>query len=448
MAEMFAHDAEQAVLGAMMRDREAIGHAIEILTEDDFHNPAYRQIFKSICAIDRRGETVDLITVNEELKLEDKYNAVGGIETTMACHESVTGGASVKAHARIVRDKTARRRLIDVCQKVAGNIGKGSTTDATDELYKVIGDIQARERGAIRSLRDLIPEADRVINEYRANRGKPKISWGMTALDRLTGGLRAGDYNVIAGRPGFGKTTLALNVSLSMVQAGTPVGFFTMEMTELELTEAIVCIRAGVNSLTLRDGNCTDSEYTRIGDVYGNVSELPFYTDPNRDTSIHQMKARVRRMVHTYGVKVIVVDYMGLIRPDKAANREQEISKVSRGLKIIAQECGVAAIVLCQLNRGVEHREDKTPQLSDMRDSGSIEQDADLVIMPYRPSFYIRDAHPNKTVLFIRKQRRGPTGRVDCVFERETGRFREAEIWEKNDKWLMDEPKKKDGDQG
>lgn len=442
-----AHEVERAVLGAMLCHRDAVGAAIEILRPEDFHSHAYRKMFEAALTVDDQGLLLDITTLRDELEKRGHLDAVGGYSEVIDIAASVFTAANARQHAIIIRDKACRRRLLSACTDTANRISEREITESTDDLYRAIGEIQTRHDSAIRTAAELVHAADAVINEYQANRGKPRISWGIPSLDRMTGGLRAGDYNIIAARPSFGKTTLALNIALSLGHHDVPVGIFTAEMTDVEIMESMICIASGIDSIAMRNGTIGPDDYARLGDAAGTIAELPIYVDRSRDISIHQMKARVRRMVHTYQVKVVIVDYLQMLKGPKSPNREQEVSAISRGLKVVAQECGVSAIVLSQLSRSVEHRQDHRPELADLRDSGSIEQDADLVVMPYRPSYYHRAAHPQKNVLFVRKQRRGPTGRVDCVFDMTSGRFGEA-VRPLPPDWYDDEPDMKGADRG
>ena len=417
-------DAERAVLGACLLDREALVDVTEFLSPEDFYDLNYRDVFNVIADMVKTSRPVDMLTLSAELQNRGLLEKLGGQAFLAAVIDSVPTAANAAYHARIVRDKAIHRRLIS-----AGNAIVRMGYDESKDLSELLEDAERfvfevsrqRNEANFKSLRDVMPSTFNKIEEA-FNRED-------TGIDRLTSGLQRGALNIIAARPSMGKTALAMNIARNVaVKAQLPVLVFSLEMGAEQLALRLLGAEARMNLQELVNGSFARGDWKDLQDAASILSEAPLYIDDSSILSTIELKARARRFKAKHGdLGLIVVDYLQLMSASRAMDSKQnEVAEISRGLKAIARELEVPVIALSQLSRAVESRNEKTPQLSDLRDSGAIEQDADLVARLYRESYYAKDPEgrsDNSASLDIAKNRNGPTDKVRLVFLREYTRF-------------------------
>lgn len=440
-------EAEQSTLGSMMLDRAAIEKAGEILRKEDFYRTAHQEIYDALWSLAERDEAVDLITVQEELRKQDKLEAVGGTEYLMALVDSVPTAANVEYYAKIVEEKAIRRRLIDAATEVIGcaHSPDDDITALSDRAEQLVFAVTQRRMGkSFASLPSLVMDSMEEV-ERRHTEGKTVsgMETGFFALDYMTAGFQPSDLVIIAARPSMGKTALALNVAANAaLLKNTPVAIFSVEMSAEQLALRMLASQALVDSHRLRTGRLDDAEFKQLADAAGRLYEAPIYIDDSTDITPMAMRAKCRRLRAEHGLGLVIVDYLQLVRWHRMIeNRVQEISEIARSIKGLARELKVPVIALSQLSRQVERREDRRPMLSDLRESGSIEAEADVVLMLFRKSYYekkeARDAHevaddeeslkPDPTEIIIAKQRNGPTGAIKLGFIHKFASFREIE---------------------
>ncbi|MCA9729415.1 MAG: replicative DNA helicase [Candidatus Eisenbacteria bacterium] len=426
-----AIEAEQSVLGAMLLEKEAIGRAAEILTPESFYRDAHRKVFEAIVALYEKGESADLITVTEELRRRGQLEAVGGAAFLSSMLDLVPTAANVAFHAELVLEKAVLRKLIEVATSI---VQKGY--DATDRSGEIIdqaeemifGIADPRLRKGFTSLKELLPPAVRMIEEVverkRAVTGVPS---GFLDLDKMTAGFQKSDLIIVAGRPSMGKTAFALNLAeFAAAHENVPVGVFSLEMSQEQLVMRLLSSQARIPSHRLRTGYLRPEEWEGLAQAAGVLSEAPVFIDDTPAITATEMRAKARRLKKEHDIGLIVVDYLQLMRAGtKVESREKEVSEISRSLKALAKEISVPVIALSQLSRAVEQRDDKRPMLSDLRESGAIEQDADLVLFVFREEFYKPEKQEVKGMaeIIVGKHRNGPTGRVHLTFVGELARF-------------------------
>jgi len=424
-------DAERAILGAVMLDRDALGVALETIRSDDFYRREHRVIFGVMCDLYEGDQAIDGITVAEELERRGELDKCGGNDYLADIIAATATAANVAYHGRIVRDKSVLRGLIHASGEI--------TTDAfaareeTDAILdraqtRIYAIAESRETQAFASVRDVVPEAFRRIDE--ASRSKSDItglSTGFVEFDRMTAGLQRGDLIVLAARPSMGKTALALNVAYSAaVKDKVPVAIFSLEMAKEQLVMRMICASGGFNNHELRKGQIKPEQWPKLTEACSRLSEAPIFIDDTSGIGVLEMKAKARRLKQQHDLGLIVVDYMQLMTStSRAENRQQEISQISRNLKGMAKDLDVPVMALSQLSRAVESRGDHKPMLSDLRESGSIEQDADVVMFIYREEYYKPDDETvrNKATVIVGKQRNGPIGQFDLHFHKSFTRF-------------------------
>jgi replicative DNA helicase len=426
-----ALEAEQAVLGAMLLEREAIGRAAEILQPDSFYRDAHRKIFEVLVALYERGESADLITATEELRRRGQIEAVGGAAFLSSIIDLVPTAANVAFHAELVLEKAVLRKLIEVATNIVqkgyeASDRSGEIIDQAEEM--IFGIADPRLRKGFVSLKELLPPAVRLIEEVverkRAVTGVPS---GFLDLDKMTAGFQKSDLIIVAGRPSMGKTAFALNLAeFAAAHENIPVGVFSLEMSQEQLVMRLLSSQARIPSHRLRTGYLRPEEWEGLAQAAGVLSEAPIFIDDTPAITATEMRAKARRLKKEHDIGLLVVDYLQLMRGySSAESRQQEISTISRSLKALAKEISVPVIALSQLSRAVEQRDDKRPLLSDLRESGAIEQDADLVLFVFREEFYKPDKPDVKGVaeIIVGKHRNGPTGRVHLTFIGELARF-------------------------
>jgi len=426
-----AVEAEVAVLGAMLLDSAAIGVAAELLDEQSFYRGAHRKIFRAIMDLFARDEAADLVTVTQELKRRKELDDVGGAAYLSSVLGSVATTANVRYHAKIVLEKAVLRRLINVATEVAEEAydSSGEAGDILDRAEHMIFEIaQAKVRRDFVPMREILKHSFEVIQElYDKKEHITGVATGFNDLDAITSGFQKSDLVVIAGRPSMGKTAFALNVaSHAAIQKGIPVAIFSLEMGKEQLVQRMLCSEARVDAHKLRTGYLADRHWSSLTTAAGLLSESQIYIDDTPAMTVLEMRSKARRLKAESDVGLVIVDYLQLMRGlGRQENRQQEISEISRSLKALAKELTVPVLALSQLSRAVETRGgDKRPILSDLRESGAIEQDADVVAFIYRAEQYERTPENiGIAEIIIGKQRNGPTGTVRLQFSSECTRF-------------------------
>ena len=429
-----APEAERTVLGALLLDPEAILKVSDFLKPDDFYDPRYRLIYAAINDLYQRHEPIDFVTVSNKLADEKVIDDVGGSAYLAELAASVPTSSHIYQYGQIVKAKAVHRNIIAAGRKI---VGLGFDVDRPvpellDEVEKTVFQItNAVMKDKFVHVRDVLEARYERFAEMHASpdqdaiRGVPT---GFAALDQKLSGLQPSDLIVLAARPSMGKTSLALNIAMNAaVRAQKTVGVFSLEMSKEQLVDRLFASMLGVDSWKLQRGKLDDSDFQNMGPIMDSMSKANIFIDDSVASSMPELRTKARRLQMEHGLDMIVIDYMQLMSTGNASyagNRVQEISEISRSLKQIARELHVPIIALSQLSRAVESRPGNIPALSDLRESGSIEQDADVVLMMYREDYYEEDSdRPGITDIYIRKHRNGPTGRVELLFKKEQMRF-------------------------
>ena len=425
-------DAERSTLGSMLLEKEAIEKGIEILKAEDFYREAHRVIFEVIVHLSNKGEPIDIITVSEELTRRNMLDKVGGIPYLTALANAVPTAANIEYYARIVGEKSLLRSIITVASNIIsmGYEGAEEVNVIMDEAEKQIFQVtQRRNTKGFVSLRNILIETfERIEMLYESKGGVTGLPTGFTDLNRMTAGLQPSDLIILAARPSMGKTTFALNIAQSAaVEQKIPVIVFSLEMSKEQLALKLLCSEAGVDNQRIRTGTLMDCDWPRLSHALGSLSEAAMFIDDTPGVTALDIRAKARRIKAEHGLGLIVIDYLQLMQSNgkgRSENRQQEVSDISRTLKSLARELHVPVVALSQLSRAVEQRTDKRPNLSDLRESGSLEQDADLVAFLYREDYYNPETDKkNITELIIAKQRNGPVGTIDLLFQKEFSKF-------------------------
>lgn len=433
-------EAEQAVLCAMLIDKEAIARVTEILNGDDFYREAHRVIFNAMTELYGKNEAVDLITVTDALKRDSKLEDVGGIAYITALANAVPTAANVKYHADIVAEKSVLRQLVRVSTEIAamGYDADEEVNVLIDKAESRILEISNRKRKSdFTPIGDVLMESVQGIEKLLNNKGGlTGLPTGFVDLDKLTSGLHPSDFIILAARPSMGKTAFALNVVQNVALrahkkiGGSPrsVAFFSLEMSKEQLVNRMLCAEANIDSQRLRIGEMADKDWDALWGACDSMSKAKIYIDDTPGITAMEMRSRARRLKAEHGLDLIVVDYLQLMqgsgRRNVSGDRQQEVSEISRSLKALARELDVPVIALSQLSRGVEARQVKRPMLSDLRESGSLEQDADIVAFLYREDYYNPETeNKNITELIIAKHRNGPVDTVNLFFHKQFTKF-------------------------
>lgn len=423
-------DAEQSTLGSMLLEKDAIYKGAELLRPDDFYREAHRVIFEVVVHLANKGEPVDLITVSEELKQRGMLDKVGGVAYLTQLANFVPTAANVEHYANIVAEKSLLRSIISVATNIVkmGYEGTEEVDIILDRAEKDIFEIsQKRNVKGFVSLRSILVETfERIEQLYDSKGGVTGLPTGYPDFDRMTAGLQPSDMIILAARPSMGKTTFALNLgSYASVELKIPVIIFSLEMSKEQLALKLLCSEAGVDNQRIRTGTVRDDDWPKLSHALGRLSDAMLFIDDTPGISALEIRARARRIKAEYGLGLIIIDYLQLMQSrSRSENRQQEVSEISRSLKALARELDVPVIALSQLSRAVEQRADKRPGLADLRESGSLEQDADIVAFLYREDYYNPETdRKNITELIIAKQRNGPIGSVDFYFQKEFSKF-------------------------
>jgi len=423
-------EAEQSVLGSMLLDKEAIIIASEYLKPADFYREAHRQIFQAVCALCDRDEPVDLVTLAEELRTRSVLEAVGGMGALTQLANAVPTSANISYYARIVREKAVLRTLINTATRIVSRSfeAAGEVDEILDEAEQAIFEV-ARRSGpqGFAAMKEVLKDAFERIDKLWGNKGGVTgLPTGFPDLDHITCGLQNSDLIIIAARPSMGKTTLALNIAQHIaVNEKLPAAVFSLEMSKEQLAQRMLCAQASIDANRLRRGYLSEEDYPKLTRAAGPLSASPLFIDDTPAISALEMRARARRLKAEHGLSAVFIDYLQLMRgSERAENRQQEISAISRSLKALAKELNVPVVALSQLSREVEKRDKKRPILSDLLESGGIEANADVVAFIYREGYYNQEAE-NKplTEVIIAKQRNGPVGTIQLYFKENQNKF-------------------------
>ena len=418
-------EAEESLLGAMLLSTDAIAAAAEVgVSSDDFYKPAHGHVYDAICALNAAGEPADPVTVSEELRRAGLIEAVGGPGILVALQASTPAISNAARYARIVEEHALLRRLIGTAAEIAelGYSLPDDVTGAIDRAEAMVFDVaQHRVADSLAHIHDLLDaNLDRLEQLYERGEAITGVPTGYADLDSLLSGLQPSNLVVVGARPSAGKTSFALGMAAhAALQATRPVLFFSLEMSHLELTQRLLCAEARVDSARMRNGKLNDADWQKISHAVGRLAEAPIYIDDNPHLTVMEIRAKARRLKSRLGeLGMVVVDYLQLMTGrSHAENRQVEVSEISRGLKILARELETPVIALSQLSRALEARSDKRPMLADLRESGSIEQDADVVMFIYRDEIYNADSADRGTAeIIVAKHRSGPTGVTRLAF--------------------------------
>jgi len=425
-------DAEQSVLGGIMLDNQALNSALEILDADDFYSEAHRKIFSAIIELYNKSEPCDIITLSNILKNRTQLDHAGGISYLSALSDSVPSAANISHYAKIVKEKSILRKLIGTATEILHKSYTSSSDIDTvlDEAEHAIFEISENKiRPTFSPFKDLIKDSVKTIEKlYERKELVTGVPTGFEKLDDITSGLQKSDLVIIAGRPSMGKTALAMNIAqYAALEAGIPVAIFSLEMSKEQLALRMLSSEARVDSQRIRRGFLGEADWPKLITAAGRLSEAQIFIDDSPAISALEMKAKARRLKSEVNLGLIILDYLQLMRGGGYKDsREQEISEISRSLKTLAKELNVPVIALSQLNRKLEDRTNKRPQMADLRDSGAIEQDADLIAFIYRDEVYDKsEENPEKGMaeIIVGKQRNGPTGMVKLAFQDKFARF-------------------------
>ncbi len=425
-----SNEAEIAVLGSMMLEENAVSQAVELLEENYFYNESHRKIFNVIISLYSKNRPVDLVTVTEELKKRNGLESIGGASYIAGLTQAVPTAANVSHYAKIVREKHVLRSLISTGTQIVSDsfLAEGEADDILDKAERLIFEIMTKKTDISSShVADIVKESiEQIDGLYQRKESITGVPTGFHEFDMQTAGLQPSDLIIIAGRPSMGKSALATCIAeYAGVVEGIPTAMFSLEMAKNQLVQRMLCSLAKVEFHKVRTGFLSQSDWPKLTNAASKLSEAPIYIDDTPAISVLELRAKSRRLKSQYDIKLLVVDYLQLMRgPSNSENRQQEISEISRALKALARELSIPVIGISQLSRAVESRQDRRPQLSDLRESGAIEQDADVVLLLLREEYY-SPTPENKGIaeLIIAKQRNGPVGSVNLAFIKEYTRF-------------------------
>jgi replicative DNA helicase len=435
-------EAEQSVLGAILIDNGALTTTLELLNHEDFYKDSHRKIFFAMSELFDKGEPIDVITLADHMKKKDVLDSVGGPQYLAALVSTIPTSANVRYHARIVREKAMIRGLLRSVTDIARNVydGELDAEELIDYAEKSVFDLSDRRiKVSFVTLKDVIKDSFQMIEQlYDRKETVTGVPSGFKELDELTTGFQKSDLIIVGGRPSMGKTAFSLNIAQHVgVNLKEPVAIFSLEMSKEQLAFRMLCSEAMVDSNSVRKGFIKKGDWHNLTNAAGKLAESPIFIDDSSGVNILEMRAKARRLKAEHGLSLVIVDYLQLMRGrGNAERREQEISEISRSLKSLAKELRVPVIALSQLNRGVETRTGtKKPTLADLRESGAIEQDADVIIFLYRDEVYNKDSseNKNKAEIIVSKQRNGPTGTVTLTFLSDCTRFTDYSDREYND---------------
>ena len=424
-------DAEKSLLGAVLIDEETLADISEHVTAKDFYEKRHAIIFDGMMRLYEKHRPVDLLTLTEELKRKKEIDTVGGSAYLTELTNYVPTAAHAEAYAELVAQKAVRRRLIKASSEIS-ELGYNEETTTQELLEKAEAELFSVSDQSLKqdlvSIESILTESFDRMEELHRNKGALRgVRTGYQDLDNMTAGLQRSDLIILAARPAMGKTTLVTNLAYNVATiAKQPVLFFSLEMSKEQLVDRMLADASGVDAWNIRTGNLSDDDFSKLSEAMGELAEAPIYIDDTPGMSVLEMRTKARRAMHEQPLGLIIIDYLQLMQGSgrDGGNRVQEVSEISRGLKLIARELNVPLIALSQLSRSVESRSPQIPQLADLRESGSIEQDADIVMFIYREAYYNPETErENITDLIIAKHRNGPTGKIELYFHPERLRF-------------------------
>lgn len=423
-------DAEQSVLGSILLDREAIYKVMKILRPEDFYREDHKIIYEAMLFLSENGSPVDLITVSEHLSSKGELDKAGGVAYIASLAEIVPTAANVEYYARIVEEKSLLRALIHVSTRIASRgYEEGEEPEKLiAEAERMIMEIGGRgAAGAFSPIKDILLDTFAHLEELYNSRGSiTGISTSFSDLDRICSGLHPGDFIILAGRPSMGKTSLGLCIGYNAaLKHNIPVAIFSLEMSKEQLAQRILCAEAKVDQHRVRTGTLNEDDWRSLHETAAKLAKAPIYIDDTAAINVRQVRAKARQLQAEKGLGLVVIDYLQLMQASRRAeNRQQEITEISRSLKGMAKELNIPVLALAQLSRSVEHRPNKRPVMSDLRESGSLEQDADLIMFIYRDEYYNPDSEKKGIAeIIISKHRNGPVGTVELGFLKEFTKF-------------------------
>ncbi|MCG0277650.1 MAG: replicative DNA helicase [Thermanaeromonas sp.] len=422
-------EAEQSVLGAILLDRDALLQVAEVLRVEDFYREAHRLIYSACLDLEARGEAVDLLTVTEELRRRGELEAVGGASYLTTLTTVVPSVANAGYYARIVAQKAALRQLIQVAQRVAERAydEDGDVIEIIDEAERLILQVAGgRYREGFVSIKEVLVNTFQQLERVASHKGEVTGLPTFHDLDRLLSGLQPSDLIICAARPGMGKTSFCLNIAQNVaIKKKVPVAIFSLEMSRDQVVQRMLAAEAMVEQHRLRTGYLKEDDWARLVSAASLLAEAPIYIDDTPAITVMEVRAKARRLQAECGLGLVVIDYLQLMQAHRRVdNRQQEIALISRALKALARELNVPVLVLSQLNRGVEQRQDKRPVMADLLESGAIEADADVIIFLYRPQYYDPDTDKKGIAeVIVAKHRNGPVGTVEMAFLPEFTKF-------------------------
>ncbi|MEI7674455.1 MAG: replicative DNA helicase [bacterium] len=435
-------DAEASLLGAILIDSDSLIKIADVISSQDFYDPRHQKIYEAINQLYNKQYAIDVLTITDQVKNNGHIEAVGGASYITELTNYVPTASHIEQYADIVSQKALRRRLIKASQNIA-ELGFDETKvlqslieEAETNIFNVS---QQHIKQNVVSLETILAESFDRLDDLHKDKNKIRgVPTGFKDLDNILAGLQKSDLFILAARPSMGKTAFALGLAHNIaVQSQETVLLFSLEMSKEQLVDRLLSTESGVDAWNLRTGNLTDADFEKIGRAMGTLSEAPIYIDDTPGISVSDLRTRARREAHLRPLGLIIVDYLQLMSGSRSfgeGNRVQEISEISRGLKGIARELNVPVIALSQLSRSVESRTPQIPQLADLRESGSIEQDADVVAFLYREDYYNPETERRSIIdIFIKKHRNGPTGEVELFFDRQKQKFRSLDTKHSND---------------
>lgn len=424
-------DAEKSLIGAVLIDDDTLADISEHVTPKDFYDKRHGIIYDGMMRLYEKNKPVDLLTLTDELKRKGELEAIGGSAYLTELTNYVPTSAHAEAYAELVSQKAVRRRLIKASGEIS-ELGFNEDTTTQELLEKAESELFAVSDQSLKqdlvSIESILTESFDRMEELHRNKGSLRgVRTGYRDLDNMTAGLQRSDLIILAARPAMGKTTLVTNLAYNVATiAKQPVLFFSLEMSKEQLVDRMLADASGVDAWNIRTGNLSDEDFSKLSEAMGEMAEAPIYIDDTPGMTVLEMRTKARRAQHEHPLGLIIIDYLQLMQASGRSdgNRVQEVSEISRGLKLIARELNVPVIALSQLSRSVESRSPQIPQLADLRESGSIEQDADIVMFIYREAYYNPETErENITDLIIAKHRNGPTGKVELYFHPERLRF-------------------------
>ncbi len=425
-------EAEQAVLGCMLLEADSVGIVLERLAAEDFYKAEHQHVFQAMRDMYEHGSPIDVITLREELERRKLLDVVGGSSALAALGETVPSAASAAHYARIVRDRAMLRNLIRSATKILQDsydpaADPGTLLDNAEQMiFEVAGD---RAKEFISPIRVVLKEAFKTIDDLHNRKGRLRgLETGFYELDDLTTGLQGSELIIVAGRPSMGKTTLALNIARHAAVDLSPAAgvlIFSMEMSAQQLAQNLLCMEGRVDADHLRKGLLDEQQFSLLMEAAARLNEAPIFIDDSSALGILDVRAKARRLKAQHDIGLVIVDYLQLMQTRSLDSREREVAELSRGLKALARDINTPVVAISQLNRGPENREDHRPRNSDLRESGSLEQDADVIIFVHREEYYQPNnpEHRHKAEAIVSKQRNGPTGTVNLQFQGNILRF-------------------------